>query len=441
MAEWLPELLAIANETLTAAVVVITVSLLLYNLSRNLQNRVTRSASILLGCVTLTYALDVLLALEGEANGSLLLRRGQWLGIAFTPAALFHLADALLATTGLPSRGRRAILLRALYALSTFFAALALFSDSLVYDVDFVLRARPLFALFTLYFILTSVLAFAIVERARRRCLTRDTWRRMAWLQLSLPTAPIALFPYSALLGPGEEFTLLALILVSTANATVILLLLFLSYPLSYFGSEKPDRVVKLELLRFTLRGPGMGLLALLIISFFDALPTVIGIQGEAFTPFAVVAGILLWQWMVHLALPWLGKQLIYDAEGAEQLERLDGLSDRLLARHDLLQLLEAVLATLCDSLRARGAAIFTLNDEQSDCLASAGATTDEWPESKPPPSPKQSSDKRTNSRIKSPGCPCIAPTSMMRAAAPSSLAHSASSTVKTNPPSLKRLP
>ncbi len=388
MPSWLPELLDIANKTLTAAVVVITVSLLLYNLSRNLHNRVTRSASILLGCVTLTYALDALLALDAQAPGPLVFRRAQWLGIAFTPAALFHLADALLATTGLPSRGRRLSLMRVLYATSAVFAALALFSDTLVHDVQNVLRAQPFFfAFFTLYFLLASAYAFILVQRARLRCLTRGTWRRMALLQFSLPTASIAIFPYSALLAPGEEFSSLALILVSLANATVILLLIFLSYPLSYFGTEKPDRVVKLELLNFSLRGPGMGLLALGIMSAIDALPHVFGIQGAAFTPFAVVVGILLWQWMAHLALPWLGKYLIYDTEGSDQLARLEELNDRLLARRDLQHLLEAVLATIYDSLQARGAAVYriTTTENGAEVIASVGAPESDGPIDEPP--------------------------------------------------------
>ena len=386
MPSWLPEMLDIVNKTLTAAVVVITVSLLLYNLSRNLHNRVTRSASILLGCVTLTYALDALLALDAQAPGPLVFRRAQWLGIAFTPAALFHLADALLATTGLPSRGRRLSLLRVLYASSAVFAALALFSDTLVHDVENALRAKPFFfAFFTLYFLLASAYAFTLVQRARLRCLTRGTRRRMALLQFSLPTASIAIFPYSALLAPGEEFSSLALILVSLANATVILLLIFLSYPLSYFGTEKPDRVVKLELLNFSLRGPGMGLLALGIMSAIDALPHVLGIQGAAFTPFAVVVGILLWQWMAHLALPWLGKYLIYDAEGAEQLARLEELNDRLLARRDLQHLLEAVLATICDSLQASGAVVYVTSENGTEIIVSAGVPKSDWPTGEPP--------------------------------------------------------
>ena len=381
MPSWLPELLDIANEMLTAAVVVITVSLLLYNLSRNFHNRVTRSASILLGCVTFAYAMDTLLALEGQAPGPLIFRRAQWLGIAFTPVALFHLGDALLATTGLPSRGRRILLLRIFYAASASFACLALFTDQLVHDVDHLLRARAiLFTAFALYFVLVSAFAFILVQRARLRCLTQGTRRRMATLQFSLPTASIAIFPYSALLAPGEEFSSLLLILVSLANATVIFLIIFLYYPLSYFGTEKPDRVVKQELLNFSLRGPAMGLLALGIMSAFDALPHVLGIQGTAFIPFAVVVGILLWQWLAHLALPWLGKYLIYDTEGAEQLDRLEELNERLLARRDILHLLEAVLATICDTLRARGAAVYPHGEKELEAIALAGSIDASWP-------------------------------------------------------------
>ena len=382
MPSWYPELLDIANQTLTAAVVVITASLLLYNLSRNFHNRVTRSASILLGCVTLTYALDALLALDAQPPGPLLFRRTQWLGIAYAPAALFHLADALLATTGLPSRGRRLALMRVLYGASTVFAVLAIFSDELVHDIENVLRARPaLFSVFTLYFLLVSAYAFYLVNRARLRCLTRRTWRRMALLQFSLPTASIAIFPYSALLATGEEFSALMLTLVSLANATVILLLIFLYYPLSYFGTEKPDRVVKLELLNFSLRGPAMGLLALGIMSAIDALPHVLGIQGGSIAPFAVVVGILLWQWAIHLGLPWLGKYLIYDEESSEQLVRLEELNDRLLARRDLLHLTEAVLATICDYIQARGAAVYRLGEEGAEEVATAGERVNEMEE------------------------------------------------------------
>ena len=56
----------------------------------------------------------------------------QWIGIAFVPAALVHLSDALLATTGRPSRGRRTTVVRLSYLISAVFTLLALRSDLIV---------------------------------------------------------------------------------------------------------------------------------------------------------------------------------------------------------------------------------------------------------------------------------------------------------------------
>ncbi|MCS7070220.1 MAG: hypothetical protein NZM00_01860 [Anaerolinea sp.] len=133
-------------------------------------------------------------------------------------------------------------------------------------------------------------------------------------------------------------------------------MLLFLAYPLSFFGSRQPDRIVKLELLRFLLRGPATGLLALVTVLFTTSATRILGVPGQSFTPFAVVAVVLFWQWMVALSLPWLEKRLVYAGEDFERLQQLQGLSDRLLARSDLIQLLEAILAAACDYLRVSSA-------------------------------------------------------------------------------------
>src|SRR6266550_1531354 len=99
--------LDLINETLAAAIVVVAASILLYNLSRNLRDRIARTSAILLGSVTAAYICDVFLSLGPGIGTYIATLRLQWLGIAFMPAAMFHLSDALLATTGLPSRGRR----------------------------------------------------------------------------------------------------------------------------------------------------------------------------------------------------------------------------------------------------------------------------------------------------------------------------------------------
>src|SRR5215472_663423 len=109
--------LQILNEVITATTVVIAASLAFYNLSHGIRDRVVRTSSLVLACVVVVYIGDVFLALA-RANPSAHVEawlRFRWIGIAFIPATLFHLSDALLETTGIVSRGRRRRVLRILY--------------------------------------------------------------------------------------------------------------------------------------------------------------------------------------------------------------------------------------------------------------------------------------------------------------------------------------
>jgi hypothetical protein len=150
-------------------------------------------------------------------------------------------------------------------------------------------------------------------------------------------------------------------------------MLLFLAYPLSFFGSRVPDRVVKTELLRFVLRGPATGLLALAVIIFTAPATRIVGLPGQSFMPFAVVAVVLLWQWSVYLMLPWLEKRLIYPDEDDERLSQIQNLSEQILTRSDLIQLLEAILAASCDYLQVNTAFIVAFTDSMPELTAAVG--------------------------------------------------------------------
>lgn len=369
--------LDLLNETLAAAIVIVAASMLLYNLSRSMRNQVARTSGIVLACVTVVYIGDVLLSFDPKASTYAVLLRVQWFGLAFIPAALFHLSDALLATTGLPSRGRRRRAVRLLYVLGAVFMFLAVFTDTLVIPEPFEdrmsLRAAPVFWVYFLYFVLANLIAFFNIHRARGRCLTRSTNRRMGYLEFSVLLPSIGVFPYSVLLNPGDEYSTGALILVNGANLTVILTLLFLSYPLSFFGSEIPDRVVKADLLRFMLLGPATGVWALMVILYSDPATEWFSLPGNMVMPFAVVAVILMWQWSVDIVIPWIEKWLIYNDEDDAQLAKLNTLSERLLTRADLLQLIDAVLESTCDYLQVSRAFIAPLGDQDDRFVQSVG--------------------------------------------------------------------
>src|SRR6266540_623835 len=103
-----------ANQVLTAGIAITAFSLLLYSLTFNLRDRVARVFAALLLFVTIVYFFDAVVStITGPAVDTWL--RLQWIGIAFIPVTYLHFSDALLATTGRPSRWRRRLAIRLLY--------------------------------------------------------------------------------------------------------------------------------------------------------------------------------------------------------------------------------------------------------------------------------------------------------------------------------------
>ena len=373
----LTTLLLITNETLTASNAIIAVSLLLFNLTRNLNNRVAKSSAVVLACVTLAYVSDSFIALGPDSAAHEIASRLQWIGIAFIPAAIYHLSDALLATTGLPSRGRRRRVIRLLYLIGAGFLLSAAFSNSLVQFVEvsdsLSIQAGKAFLAYLLYFTLATGFAFYNVQRARKRCLTRSTARRMAYLQVAFLTPAIGIFPYSIVLPAGAEFTIFGLLVINTANIIIILMMFFLSYPLYFFGSGIPDRLVKKQLLDFLLRGPATGLIALAMVNFTAQATRILSLPGEALAPPAIVGAVLLWQWFVSLALPYFEKFFIYRDEDDAQITKLQTLSDRVLTHNDLSQLIIATTESICDHLRIDRAFVVSFEHAQPEFISKVG--------------------------------------------------------------------
>lgn len=348
-------ILELTNETLTATIVIVAASIVLYNLARNTRDRVTRTSSLVLLCVVFAFLGDVFIALDPGDEYLGVWLRFQWIGIAFVPATLLHLSDALLATTGRPSRGRRRAVIRLSYVLGAVFMVLALFTDAVIGGEITAelphLAAGPAFPIYVAFLLVVATFSMVNVIRARRRCLTRYTQRRMTYL-LSVFLAPAwGIFPYSLLGRIGVERDTTLLIILNLANMILMLMLVFLAYPLSFFGSERPDRVVKSQLLEFMLRGPLTGAAVLAVVLFVPRVSNVLGLDGDTFMPFAAVATVLFLQWSITLLLPVLQRWLIYtqDQQRAQWIQRL---SDRLLTPADAAQLLEAILAAICDNLR-----------------------------------------------------------------------------------------
>src|SRR5574341_1330244 len=356
------------NESLSAAIAIVSGSFFLYSLVKGIDNRVARTFSALLLFVTLTYIGDLGVSFSGERiRAAETWLRFQWIGIAFTPAAYVHLSDAILTMTGLPSRGRRRWGVRFLYVMATVFLLMVLTTDWIVRSPEPYpaphFQPGPAFPIFLAYFISSVVLSFRFTIRARRRTLTEATRRRMTYLLLTYPAPALAVFPFLLVSGPARLSPALFYAVLMIADTLLAVMLTFMSYVMAFFGSLLPDRLVKSQMLQFFLRGPVVAIATLGLIVWIPRTEAVLNLPAGEVMPFLVVAAILSLQWAITILRPRLERWLIYSGAQADY-RRIQELEDRLLTMVDFQQLLDTILAALCDYLRVRSAFVASVSED-----------------------------------------------------------------------------
>ncbi|MBI4771320.1 MAG: hypothetical protein HY784_13150, partial [Chloroflexi bacterium] len=362
MFDLLIQVLATTNEILAAGILITSASLLLYSLTFNLR----------------------------------------------VPVSYLHLADALLATTGRPSRGRRRAGIRLFYLVSTLFMLAAAFSDLLVHGpVAETLAAAPhllpgpLFWTFAVYFAGTCALAASFVWRAYRRCITSTTRRRMGYLLLAGVAPALGSFPYWLLAGnvapPPLGFWTASIVI----NLLVAVLLTAMAYIVAFFGVTQPDRVVRSRLFQWLLRGPVVASTVLMMTLLVGRYGGWIGVHDARAVPFFMVGTLLLLQFFITLVRVPLEGRLFYGEDRAD-VQRLQQVASRLLTRSDLQQFFESVLAAICDQLRISSAFVAAVGEnglelEVAVGLDDSGQRQAELP---PLPNPEERPTQQQNSGL-----------------------------------------
>jgi hypothetical protein len=346
--------LVFVNQILDAGNTITAFSLLLYAMTFNLRERVARSHALLLACITAVYFGDVLVSTAQSVTEAEVWLRLQWVGIAFVPAAYLQISDALLAATGRPSRGRRRMLVRLAYLAGTVFLVVAGVTPWLASDVVSIagvayLRPQPTFALFCLFYAGGLGLAGLNLWRAYRRCLTTTSRRRMRYLMAAGVAPALGAFPFLMLLNPlvGEPSVVFWGIVALTSIGVAVSLVL-MAYVVAYYGVSYPDRVVKSRLFQWILRGPIVASTVLALTLSLGRVSTLLDLTNTRAVPFAMVAVLLLLQYVITLVRTPLERWLFYGVD-RNDVARLHLLEDRLLTTGDLRQFMEAVLNAVCD--------------------------------------------------------------------------------------------
>ncbi len=366
---------------MTFAIAIIAGSFFLYSLAHDIGNRVAWSFSVLLFFVLVTYIGDLGVSYSNSLSFAAFWLRFQWIGIAFTPAAYVHLSHNILTLTGLPSRGRRRWGVRFLYFSAAVFLVLVFSTDLIVRDPlpepapHF--QIGPVFWLFAVYFVSSVTLSLWFVVRARRRSLVEASRRRMSYLLFTYLAPALAVFPF--LLISGSSLTSHAVFYgtLIIVDAVLSVMLTLMAYALAFFGSLQPDRLTKVQMLQFFLRGPVVAIAALAVLIWVPRAGAVLGLPGDDITPLLTVTVILLLQWVITQARPRLERWLVYTGDQHE-IRSIQQIEERLLTGADFRQLLDMILAAVCDYLRVETAFVASFTGD-SPHLERAVGLSDEF--------------------------------------------------------------
>ncbi len=378
MAEILIPALETLNQILTAGIAITAFSLLVYALTFNLRHRVARSFAIILFCVVIVFSGDALSSAATAAFDVEFWLRFQWVGIIILPAAYLHFSDALLETTGRPSRGRRRLLVRLMYLSAIAFLVTLPTSrlvGRLVIDGEPApfLERTGLTLLFIGIYIVVVGLAGVNFWRAYNRTVLPTSRRRMQYLLAGAVAPALGSFPFLLF---GSDFAaarpLFFWFATLVSNILVTFLLVIMSYSVAFFGVPWPDRVVKRRLFKWLMRGPVTACTVLALTTVVRRAGLSLGVNVSTVVPVLMVITVLVMEHWITVAAPVWERVLFYGGDRAD-LNLIQQLEERMLTSMDLREFLEAVLAAVCDQVQVSTAFVAGLNERGMEYVFTVG--------------------------------------------------------------------
>ncbi|MDI6695508.1 MAG: histidine kinase N-terminal 7TM domain-containing protein [Anaerolineales bacterium] len=370
--------LQVLNGFLSAGIAITAFSLLLYAFSFNLRDRVARSLAIILVCVVVVFVGKTLSGIAQNSQQLEFWLRLQWVGIVFLPAAYMQFSDALLATTGRPSRGRRRLAVRLMYLVSLGFLAVLptrLLVGPLVADAIPAphLQRTWLTWVFAAYYVAAMLISWVNFVRAYQRTVTRTSRRRMTYLLVGALAPALGSYPY-LLFGSSlaAELPLIFWLAVTVSNMLTSVFLVVMAYSVAFFGVPWPDRVVKRRLFKWIMRGPATASTVLVITTIFRRFSNWLGVDAQTVVPVIMAGSILILEHLITLAAPVWERKLFYGRDRAD-MDLIQTLDERILTLGDLQQFLEAILAAVCDRLQVSQAFVAVFGAQGIELFVTIG--------------------------------------------------------------------
>lgn len=378
MEDFAREFLKLLNQMFEAGIAVTALSLFLRAMTFNLRDRVSRSFATILACVVVVFSGEAISGAVSSATGLTFWLRFQWVGLLYFPVAYMHFADAVLETTGLPSRGRRRRSIWLGYGLaSLFLAALPLnwLVGPVALDATPYPRLLPglLSPWFLMFYLLAMIFAAVMLNRAYRRTRLQLSRRRIGYFQVGALVLAVGSFPYLQLSsGFAAQYELLFLLLVVAGNLAVFWFLVLMAYAVAFFGVAWPDRIIRSRLLKWLLRGPATLFVVLLLMTATHTLGRLLGAEYSVAIPIVTVTSVLLFEHVITIVYPTIERWVFY-APDQLNVDILHNLEERLISGNDLRQLLDAVLASVCDKFQVSTAFVASIEGEDLELVVAVG--------------------------------------------------------------------
>jgi hypothetical protein len=367
------------SQILSAGIAITAFALLLYALTFNLRNRVARSFALILICIVIIFTTETIASTSSTPASQDFWLHLQWAGIAFLPSTYLNFSDALLATTGKPSRWRRVWAIRISYLFSIFVVFL-IPTGLLVGPIRESAFSAPhleptLFtSLFIMAYLVLMGMAWYNFIRALLRTTTLTSRRRMGYLITSAVGPAVGSFPF-LLFGStfANQHSLMFWTLTVVVNFIVGGLVVMMAYAVAFFGVALPDRVVKSRLFKWILRGPVTASITLGLTTLVRRFGETQGNPYSALVPITLAGTILLCEYLITIFSPFWEKILFFGNDRAD-LVQLKNLEDRLLTHNDLAQFLEMILAAVCDRLQTPGAFVAAIDNNGVEMVMKTGS-------------------------------------------------------------------
>lgn len=366
------------SQILSAGIAITAFSLLLYGLTFNLRDRVARMFALIMISVAIIFTGESLASTSTEEVGAEFWLRFSWVGITLLPAIYLNFSDAILATTGRPSRWRRKLAIRTAYIASLVFLLalpLGFLVGETTSEVDSAPHLQPtiLTGFMLLYYGIAMVMAWINFTRAFLRTTTPTSRRRMAYLVTGALAPALGSFPF--LLYNSQvalEHSLAFWTISAFSNLIVGGLIVMMAYAVAFFGVPWPDRVVKSRLLKWIIRGPVTVIITLGLVTVVRRTGNLLGDPYSGLVPFSMVCSILICEYAVTLLSPFWDR-LLFFGKDQKDLEFLSNLEQSMVTRNDLSQFLEMILAAVRDRLQATGAFVSSINSGTMELVKTTG--------------------------------------------------------------------